>query len=150
MCTAEILKREALRISDDLGLVGFRTSSGYLTNFMKRTGVEMRYVFVWLLSMGFFCGTIDGEEDVDPLHAALEVVDHVREFRSVIAEGGFVADKIATGDETGIRPLANMIRTLQVTRGREKERSKAGSSDGTFLYPYDNRVCYFDILIEKF
>ena len=94
MCTAETLKREALRISDDLGLVGFRASSGYLTNFMKRTGacfrisfsiefqyfpllvnsprkiensieneirkqapgVEMWYVFVWLLSMGFFCG----------------------------------------------------------------------------------------------
>ena len=24
------------------------------------------------------------------------------------------------------------------------------SSDGTFLYPYDNRMCYFDTLIEQF
>ena len=86
-------------------------------------------------------------EGIDPLHAALEIVGHVCEFRSVIAEGGFVVDKISTGDETGIRPLANIIRTLQVTRGREKERSKAGSSDRTFVYPYDNRMCYFDTLI---
>ena len=84
--------------------------------------------------MGFFRGMIDSEKDIDPLHAALEVVGHVREFRSVVAEGGFVADKVATGDETGVRPLANTIRTLQVTRGREEKRSKAGSSDRTFVY----------------
>ena len=24
------------------------------------------------------------------------------------------------------------------------------SSDGTFLYPYGNRMCYFDTLIEQF
>ena len=23
-------------------------------------------------------------------------------------------------------------------------------SDGTFLHPYDNRICYFDTLIEQF
>ena len=44
-----------------------------------------------------------------------------------------MADKIATGDGAGIRPLANVIRTLQVTRGREKKRSKARSDSSCGL-----------------
>ena len=70
--------------------------------------------------MEFFCGMIDSEEEINPLHTALEVIGHIGEFRSVVEKSNFTASEIATGDETGIRPLANMIRTLQVTRGREK------------------------------
>ena len=36
---------------------------------------------------------------------------------------------------------------------RSMERNTGGLStisDGTFLYPYDNCICYFDTLIEKF
>ena len=120
-----MLRQEALRIANELSLEGFHASPGYLANFMRRAGVEMWCAFVWLPFIEFFCGTIHGEEEINPLHAAFEVVGHVREFRSVVEENNFMAGEIATGDETGIRPLANMIRTLQVTRGREKKRSKA-------------------------
>ena len=46
VCTTEMLRREALHIADELNLEGFRASTGYLTNFMKRSGVEMWCVFV--------------------------------------------------------------------------------------------------------
>ena len=41
VCTAEMLKREALRIANKLDLERFRASAGYLANFMKRTRVAM-------------------------------------------------------------------------------------------------------------
>ena len=31
-----------------------------------------------------------------------------------------------------------------------RRTGEVGSSDGTFVYPYNNRMCYFDTLIEKF
>jgi hypothetical protein len=46
VCTAAMLKDEALRIANETNLEGFRASPGYVSNFMKRAGVEMWYVFV--------------------------------------------------------------------------------------------------------
>ena len=81
-----------------INLEAFRASTGYLTNFMKRAGVEMWCVFAWLPFIELICSMIDGEEDINPLHTALEVVGYVREFRSVVDESDFTADEIATGD----------------------------------------------------
>ena len=63
------------------------------------------------------------------MHTILEVVGHVREFRSIVEEGSFTADEIATGDETGIRPLASMFKTLQVIS--ECHDSLSGSAAGS-------------------
>ena len=41
VCTAEMLKQEALRIANELNLEAFHASPGYLANFMKRAEVEM-------------------------------------------------------------------------------------------------------------
>ena len=45
----------------------------------------------------------------------------------------FGVDGVPGKAETGI-PVPDIVKT----------------SDGTFLYPYDNRICYFDTLIEQF
>ena len=65
-----MLRQEALRIANELSLEGFHASPGYLANFMRRAGVEMWCAFVWLPFIEFFCGTVHGEEEINPLHAA--------------------------------------------------------------------------------
>ena len=42
-----------------------------------------------------------------------------------------------------------MFAVLPLKKSKRKHL-KLEISDGTFLYSYDNRMCYFDALIEKF
>ena len=50
---------------------------------------------------------------------------------------------------TKVQYFAFLLHFLRCPLSKNNWR-KVRNSDGTFLYPYDTRMCYFDTLIEKF
>ena len=49
-----------------------------------------------------------------------------------------------------VRTIKREYLELHTEKADRNGSAMAESSDGTFLYLYDNRMCYFDTLIEKF
>ena len=47
--------------------------------------------------------------------------------------------------------LDELLRNMRMFKALVRASlSRLLDSDGTFVYPYNNRMCYFDTLIEKF